>query len=139
MLVYGVGWLGLCCAVLCCTVLCCTVLYCTEPFVLSCGCAACLTSRSFDLLCHSLSIIGYTLGCGAAQAVEDVPGLRLWLLRLLHSRLFPLIAALFPVLGDGTTIAQTRTQTRTQTQTQTQTQTGTICVSALLCCVVDTG
>jgi hypothetical protein len=38
-------------------------------------------------------------------AVEDIPVLRLWLLALLQSRLYPVIDTLFPLLGDGTTIA----------------------------------
>jgi hypothetical protein len=38
-------------------------------------------------------------------AVEDIPLLRLWLLRLLHTRVYPIIDSLFPLLGDGTTIA----------------------------------
>lgn len=38
-------------------------------------------------------------------AVEEVPGLRVWLLSLLHSRIYPIIDCLFPLLGDNTTIA----------------------------------
>jgi hypothetical protein len=38
-------------------------------------------------------------------AVEDIPVLRLWLLALLHTRIYPVIDTLFPLLGDGTTIA----------------------------------
>ena len=36
-------------------------------------------------------------------AVEDIPALRPWLRELLHSRLYPMIAAAFPMLSDGST------------------------------------
>lgn len=35
-------------------------------------------------------------------AVEDIPKLSSWLLELLHSRLYPMVAAAFPILADGT-------------------------------------
>jgi hypothetical protein len=37
-------------------------------------------------------------------AVEDIPVLRPWLLTLLHTKLYPIISAMFPILADGSTI-----------------------------------
>ena len=37
-------------------------------------------------------------------AVEDIPSLRPWLKELLRSRLYPMLAAAFPVLADGSSI-----------------------------------
>ena len=42
-------------------------------------------------------------------AVEDIPVLRPWLRALLHSRLYPLLAAAFPKLADGTTTVDSAT------------------------------
>lgn len=38
-------------------------------------------------------------------AVEDVPSLRGWLLTLLHTRLYPMLARLYPILGDGSAMS----------------------------------
>ena len=37
-------------------------------------------------------------------AVEDIPALRPWLRQLLHSRLYPMLAAAFPALSDGSSL-----------------------------------